>query len=202
MSERALSGGDKLAAKLAEISKQLEKAAQVKCGFLGNATESLSNVSTASVATWMEFGTQSGKNKTLTPARPFFRPMIAEHSGEWGDQLAKVLKKNNYNTDQSLSQMGMLIGAELQDSISAVTEPALSPITIMLRDMRSKDQSLGSSSNPITGKTIAEAARRVAAGISPGDASTKPLIDSGDMRASVSYQVDDGPEVFVDPDVK
>lgn len=195
MSERALSGGDKLTAKLAEISKQLEKAAQVKVGFLEGSTESLTGTSSAAAATFQEWGTVNTKSHTVIPPRPFFRPMIAEKSGEWGDQLAKVLKFNNYDTDQSLSQMGMLIGSELQESIIAVSEPALSPITLMLRKMRSEDQSL-----IVGGKTVAEAARRVAAGESPGDVSTKPLVDTGDMLNSVAYQVDSNEKVEVDPD--
>lgn len=197
MAEKALSGGDKLTAKLAELSKQLEKAAQVKVGFLAGSTESLTNTPTASVATYQEFGTVDTKSKTIIPPRPFFRPMIAAKSGEWGDQLGKVLIHNNYDAENALGQMGLLIGGELQESIIAVTEPALSPITLMLRKMRSEDQSL-----IVGGKTVAEAARRVAAGESAGDVSTKPLVDSGEMLASVAYQVDQKEQVFVDPTIR
>jgi hypothetical protein len=195
MVARALSGGDKLAEKLKEISARLDKAAVVRIGFLEGSTESLTGASSASVATYQEFGTVNTKSKTVTPARPFFRPMIAEHSKEWGDQLATILSKNGYDTDNALAKMGELIGSELQDAIVAVTSPALSPITLMLRKMRSEDQDL-----KVGGKTVAEAARRVAAGESPGDVSIKPLIDTGDMLASVAYQVDDHEQVKVDPD--
>lgn len=129
MAEKALSGGDKLTAKLAELSKKLEKAAQVRIGMLEGSTEALSDIPTATVATWMEWGTQSDKGE-LIPPRPFFRTMIAEHSGEWGDQLAKVLVHNNYDAENALGQMGMLIGGELQESIIAVTEPPLKQSTI------------------------------------------------------------------------
>lgn len=194
MAERALSGGDKLAEALKEISKNLDKAALVKVGFLEGSTASLTGASIPTYATANEFGTVNTKSKTVIPPRPFFRPMIAKHSSEWGEQLAKVLKFNDYDTDKSLGQMGMLIGGELQESIIAVNSPALSKITLMLRKMRSEDQSL-----KVTGKTVAEAARRVAAGESPGNVSTKPLVDTGDMLNSVSYQVDDGEKVEVDP---
>lgn len=187
MTEKALSGGDKLTFYLAELSKQLEKGAEVRVGFLSGSTESMNGESTASVATWQEWGTGT------VPPRPFFRPMIAEHSGEWGEQLGKVLKFNNYNAAKSLAQMGELISGELQESIIAVSEPELSDITLMLRKMRSEDQSL-----IVTGKTVGEAARRVAAGEDVGDVSRKPLVDTGDMLNSVAYQVDDGAQVFVD----
>jgi len=53
--------------------------------------------------------------------------------------------------------------------------------------MRSHDQAL-----VVTGKTVGEAAERVANGDDNYGASTKPLIDSGHLLNSVDYEVKSG----------
>lgn len=194
MAARALSGGDALAKKLKELSENLTSAAEVRIGFLEGSSEP-DGTPTPQIAAIQEFGSVNTRQKTVIPPRPFFRTMIAEKSPQWGNQLGEVLKHNDFDTAKSLALMGMGIGGQLQDSIIAVLQPQLSPITLMLRKMRSENQNL-----VMGGKTVAEAARRVASGESPGDVSTKPLIDSGSMLNSVSYQVDDGEKVEVDPD--
>jgi len=196
MAEKALQGGDKLTETLAELSKQIAKASKVRVGFLEGSTEA-DGTSVPFIAAIQEFGASSTKNHTtieLTPPRPYFRTMIAAHSDEWGDVLGKVLVHNGYDAENALEQMGMYIGGELQQSIIDVSEPALSDVTLMLRKMRSEDQSL-----IVTGKTVGEAARRVADGESLGDVSRKPLVDTGTMLKSVSYQVDNGAKTEVDP---
>ena len=193
MVSKALSGGDALTKKLAELSAQITKASEVRIGFLEGSTEP-DGTPTPQIAAIQEFGTTNTRKKTVIPPRPFFRTMIAEKSGQWGNQLGEVLKHNDFDAAKSLALMGMGIGGQLQDSIIAVVAPPLSPITLMLRKMRSENQAL-----VMGGKTVAEAARRVAAGESPGDVSTKPLVDSGSLLNSVSYQVDEGEKVEVDP---
>lgn len=193
MAEKALQGGDKLAAKLAELSKQIAKASEVRIGFLEGSTEA-DGTSIPMIAAIQEFGTTNTKERTVIPPRPYFRTMIAEHSGEWGEVLGKVLEHNGMDAENGLEQMGMYIGGQLQQSIIDTMEPALSDVTLMLRKMRSEDQSL-----VVTGKTVGEAARRVAAGEDVGDVSRKPLVDTGTLLRSVSYQVDQGEKVEVDP---
>lgn len=187
MAEKALQGGDKLKAKLEELSKHIASASQVRVGFLEGSTEQ-DGTSIPTVAAWQEFGTKS------IPPRPFFRTMIAEHSSEWGEILGKVLEHNGFDAENALEQMGMYIGGELQQSIIDTDEPPLSPITLMLRKMRSEDQSL-----IVTGKTVGEAAARVAAGEDVGDVSRKPLVDTGALLRSVSYQVDENAKTEVNP---
>jgi hypothetical protein len=81
--------------------------------------------------------------------------------------------------------MGQTIQEDLQQSIADLMSPALSPITVMLRGMRSK----GGPNFKITGKTVGEAARRVAEGKTNYGASTKPLVDSGTMLRSPTHTV-------------
>ena len=81
-------------------------------------------------------------------------------------------------------QMGSGIASQLQASIKETNAPALSPVTLMLRKMRSEDQTLS-----VTGKTVGQAAVRVAAGESTAGVSDKPLNDSAHMQNSVDYEV-------------
>lgn len=67
----------------------------------------------AQVAAWNEWGDPS-KGR---PARPFFRTMIAKNKDHWGDDLAALLKTNDYNTAKALALMGESMRAELQASI-------------------------------------------------------------------------------------
>lgn len=64
------------------------------------------------------------------PARPYFRPMVAEHKDEWPGQLAVLLKAADYDANVALAQMGELIAGQLRTSILAVSSPALAASTI------------------------------------------------------------------------
>jgi hypothetical protein len=172
-----MEGGAKLKAKLAQLSAKVAKKGEVDVGFLESATYP-NGTYVAQVAFWNEFGTKTA------PARPFFRPMISNNEGHWGDNLGKALKHTDYDVAKSLEIMGMTMADELQESIVDVQSPPLSPVTLMLRKMWYENTSL-----IITGKTVAEARRRVAAGESVAGAPTKPLIFHNIMRSAVSFEV-------------
>ena len=118
-----LTGGDKLAAKLAEISKNLQKAASVEIGFLEDATYP-DGTPVALVAALNEFGSDD------TPPRPFFRGMIADKSPEWPDAVGNLLVANEYDADKTLGQAGAAIKGQLQAAIVAYVGPPLKPATI------------------------------------------------------------------------
>jgi hypothetical protein len=118
-----LKGGDKLAAKLAEISKNLTKAASVDIGFLEGATYP-DGTSVALVAAVNEFGSAD------TPPRPFFRGMIVEKSPEWPDAVGNLLVANGYDADKTLGQTGAAIKGQLQAAIVAYSGTPLKPATI------------------------------------------------------------------------
>lgn len=174
-----IEGGDKLKAELERIAKNLKKGAAVEVGFLEGATYP-DGTSVPMVAAIQEFGAP----KVGIPARPFFRNMIADKSGEWGPALSRILPSVDYDAAKALDLMGEGIEGELRDSIIDTTEPPLSETTLMLRKMRSEDPSL-----VVTGKTVGEAAARVHAGESAAGVSTKPLIDTGHMLNSVAHKV-------------
>jgi hypothetical protein len=164
---------------LAEIAKNVSKASEVDVGFLEGSTYA-DGTNTAMVAAIQEFGAPGAG----IPPRPFFRTMIEAKSPEWPDAVGNLLVTNGYDAAKTLGQTGAAIQGQLQQSIIDTFDPPLSPVTLMLRKMRAEDPGL-----VVTGKTVGEAARRVAAGESTEGVSTKPLVDSGHLLASVSYEV-------------
>lgn len=95
-----------------------------------------------------------------TPARPFMRTTIAEQSKRWGSGTKAFLKQSGYDAEQALELLGSQATLDMVDKIASITEPALSPRTV--------------------------AAKRKNGSKMPD----KPLIDTGRMSNSISYQVD------------
>lgn len=178
-----LTGGAKLQAKLAEISKRLEGKHSLRVGFLEGSRYPDENgqgdVTAAQTAFWLNYGTKTA------PPRPFFTNLIAEKGDTWGDDLFKILVANDWDVDTALNHMGERIVGQLRDAIINLEGPALSPITLMLRKMLIDDPNM-----VITGATVGEAARRVADGESSSPASTKIGVRTGHMLASADYEVD------------
>lgn len=169
-----IKGGDRLIAALAKISAGVSKPATLSVGWPAGATSPSDGEPLALRAALNEFGTSK------IPPRPFFRNMIAAKSGEWPKAIGEILKENGFDAEKALGEVGEEIKGELQDSIINTFEPALSPVTVMLRGMKSNNPSL-----VVTGKTVGEAAARVAAGKTNYGASTKPLVESGEMLNGV-----------------
>ena len=119
----ALSGGDKLDAKLAEIATRIAKPFAVRVGFLENATYP-DGTKVAMVAALLNFGIANGK------AWPFFTQMIAEKAPGWGEILAGLLVSNDYDVSRALALMGTGIAGQLREAIQATDSPALAPATI------------------------------------------------------------------------
>lgn len=174
-----ISGGDKLKAALEEISKKVSSAASVDVGFLPDATYP-DGTPVAMVAAIQEFGAPGAG----IPPRPFFRKMIGQNSPQWPKMLGSLLQYNDMDAAKSLGQIGVEMEGELRESIVDLLEPELSPVTLMLRKMRRDDPNL-----VVTGKTVGEAAARVAAGESYGGVSTKPLVDTGHLLNSIDSVV-------------
>jgi hypothetical protein len=174
-----ITGGKNVQETLKRIAALIEKGKGVNVGFLEDATYP-DGTKVAMVAAIQNFGAP-GRS---IPARPFFTNMVSNKAPTWGAAFAKLLKANNYDTHAALAMMGEGIKGQLQQAIKDTNEPPLSQITLMLRKMRSEDQSL-----EVTGAVVGEAARRVAAGESTAGVSTKPLNDTAHMQNSVDYEV-------------
>jgi hypothetical protein len=66
----------------------------------------------------------------VIPSRPFFRTMIKTESPHWGSDLAKILKKNEFDTVRSLALMGVSIENALVKSIRNWSDPPNAPSTV------------------------------------------------------------------------
>jgi len=121
----ALSGGKKLEAYMRHLSKQADKPAMLRVGFLEGATYP-DGTSVPMVAAIQEFGAPSRN----IPPRPYFRSMIAEKADTWGPAVGDLLKANKFDAEKTLGQAGMGIKGQLQQSIRDLTEPALAPATV------------------------------------------------------------------------
>ncbi len=118
-------GGDKLQSYLQGMADRLAKANAVSVGFLGNATYP-DGTSVAAVAALNEFGVPSHNQ----PPRPFFRGMIAEKHGEWGDASAAALKANNFDAARTLDQVGTAIAGQLRQAIVSFDGAPLTASTV------------------------------------------------------------------------
>lgn len=179
MATLRLTGGKAAEAHLKALVRRIGRGKAVNVGFLEGATYP-DGTKVAMVAAIQNYGAPAAS----IPPRPFFTEMIAQRSPGWGDALTDCLAMSDYDMGKALALMGEGIKSQLQESIKTTNAPALSKITIMLRKMRSEDQSL-----EVTGATVGEAARRVDAGESLAGVSTKPLNDSAHMQNSVDYEV-------------
>lgn len=181
MGSVAFTGGRALEGKLRAIAEKAGKAGTLKVGFLEGATyPDAASTPVAAVAAIQEYGAP----RAGIPARPFFRPMIEAKKAKWGKSLGQLAVANDYDMHRTLGQMGDGIKGQLQESIINTNAPALSPVTVMLRGMKSHDQGL-----VVTGATVGEAARRVDEGLTNYGASTKVLDETGHMLNSVDYEV-------------
>jgi hypothetical protein len=177
---RSISGGAKLQAKLRELSAKVSRAAAVEVGFLAGSTET-DRTSLPMVAAIQEFGAPGAG----IPPRPYFRPMIAAKSPRWGETLGNLLVADGYDAAVSLDKMGQGIKGQLQKSIEQVTSPALSPVTLLLRER------FGNNPGDITFSDVRRARQDIASGrvanVTPTQ--TKPLVWTGHMLNSVDYEV-------------
>ncbi|WP_258187671.1 hypothetical protein, partial [Klebsiella pneumoniae] len=64
------------------------------------------------------------------PSRPYFRKTISEHGPEWGVELGKLMKANDFDARKSLALMGERIKGQIQSSIIAFSEPPNAKSTV------------------------------------------------------------------------
>lgn len=173
---------DRIRAKLEQRIRALS-GKTIQAGFFPEAAYA-DGTPVAYVAAIQEYGSPEAG----IPARPFMRSTVAEQKKQWGDDLARGVKaafRGAIEADDVFEQVGGVMAADIQETIASIETPPLSPITVMLRGMRRNDTGL-----VVTGATVGEAARRVAAGDTNYGASTKPLVDEGILLASVTHKVE------------
>lgn len=119
-----ISGGEKLESYLRKLARKVSKETTMRAGFLEGATDPKSGLPEGAIAAMNEFGTKN------SPPRPFMRGTVKKHSGEWGEQLGKLLVATDYDANASLRQMGALIVGQIQLSIRDFKDPGNAPSTI------------------------------------------------------------------------
>lgn len=118
------------------------------------------------------------------PPRPILKPTVDENSEKWGKvghKLVHDVANGNLDAVDALDTLGRVAAMDIQATIAQINEPALSPVTVLLRKWRKAGRT-------ITGKTVGEAAHAIADGTDPGS-DNKPLNDTGYLIASVTHGV-------------
>jgi hypothetical protein len=181
MPDIGIKGGSALEAKLKQTLEKISKASKVSVGFLEGSAEP-DGTSLPMVAAIQEFGAPGAG----IPPRPFFRPMVKTERAHWGADLAARLKATDYDAEASLGQMGKQMEGELRASIVAVSDPPLSPVTLLLRER------FGNDPGAIKFKDVQQAREDVASGRVPNVTATQahPLIWTGHMLNSIKSEVE------------
>lgn len=120
-----VTGGDKLQQRLAEIAKRLDKAKSVSAGVYARSKYE-DGTSVALAGYVHEYGAPAAG----IPARPWVRPAVQAHADDWADALAAGLVAENFDATRALTTAGILMQADLKDSIDLVTSPPLKEQTI------------------------------------------------------------------------
>jgi hypothetical protein len=120
-----ISGGTKVDAALAELSRKITKAATLRVGFLEGATYP-DGTPVALIAAVHNFGAPAAG----IPPRPFFSNMVADKGGTWAPILANALKKWDYDSEAALTLLGEHVRDQVQQSIRDFVGVPLKPTTI------------------------------------------------------------------------
>jgi hypothetical protein len=121
----SVTGGGALDTVLTRIGTSLDKAREVRVGFLEGATYP-DGTPVAMVAAIQNFGAPAAG----IPPRPFFSDMVERHKGDWGDTFGNVLMDADYNAGRALALMGKGMAGQLREQIVETNAPPLSPRTI------------------------------------------------------------------------
>lgn len=173
---------DRVAKHITDLAKRMGDGA-VEVGFMEDATYP-DGTPVAEAAINNEFG---HGGQFPAPPRPFFRTMIATEKPTWGGKVAHLAKVTDYDGPKVLEIMGNDMKGALEQSIENLTEPELSPTTLMLR------KQFGKQPHNIRARDVIAAQEAVARG-EEGATGTqaKPLVWTGHMLDSVTSRVTNG----------
>ena len=160
----------------AALSKYKEMNASVRVGVLENATYP-DGTPVAMVAFWNEYGTR------LAPPRPFFRNAISENKGNWVKSIKNLVAIHN-DPKQVMGLIGVAMSEQIKDSIKTLSSPKNSDVTLLLKNRFP----MGGYKYGDYMKAIGDAQK----GISAKGGNNNPLIWSGKMLRSISFEVGEG----------
>lgn len=168
-----------------QIAKKLEeyaarmKSGEVTVGFLEDATYP-DGTPVAAVAFWNEYG---HGGTFPAPARPFFRPMIANESPSWGPKMV-ALAKRGASSEEILNIMGEDISGALKQSIATAGVEPLSATTLILRKVYGNDPSDIRKRDVLAAQELVNEGQKGATGTQ-----AKPLVWTGVLISSPDYEV-------------
>ena len=116
----AFIGGEYLSAKLRDMMEKLKIERTVRVGFLEGSTCGIKNDQNAPD---IAFINEYGAPEANIPPRPFFRTAVSTNSAQWGSKLGGALKLNDYDSEKAMSALGLLVGEQIQLSITQTTDP-------------------------------------------------------------------------------
>jgi len=140
----------------------------------------------AGVAAVHEFGSPARG----IPARPFFRPTIADKSKSWSELIergAKAVVNGSATYDQVINGLGLQVVGDIQKTITSSNYIELSPITLALRKLRDDGYTIGGSLVGAVAGAISEGKTGNGELGSPSS-NTTPLNDSGILISTLSYE--------------
>lgn len=124
-----------------------------------------------------------------TPPRPFFRPTSVKEKSSWSDLMkrgAKAIVNGKTTARTVFEALGSKVEGDVVKTISQITQPPLSPITIGLRKYKQLHPN-----ERITGATVGKVARLLREGkLDVSGVSTKPLNETGHMIATLTSVTD------------
>lgn len=141
-----------------------------KVGFFASA-KYVTGLPVAQVAQWMEKGVPSRS----IPPRPFMRPTMDSKDREWSDdfgKLAKKIVKGDISMHQALDMIGLVAAGDVRKTISTLTDPPLSKLTLLARKHVQQGGALSGSVIGMLAKQLQDDPNVDVSGVSD-----KPLID-------------------------
>lgn len=173
-----LKGGEKFEALLQDMARKIERGGTARVGFLEGSTYP-DGTSVPLIAVTQNYGSPSRG----IPPRPFFSNMIAEKSGGWAASFGAVLKASRYDGRHALELFGEGVAGQLREAIVEMADPALSPVTLLLRDRFPSGDGYDFSD-------VVQARRDLASGdATPSGGHSNPLVWGGHMLNSVASEV-------------
>ena len=131
----------------------------------------------AMVAFWNEYGTKR------IPPRPFFRTTVSEQKKNWVLSVQNLMKMHN-DPKQVMGLIGVAMSEQIKDSIKTLSSPKNSDVTLLLKNRFP----MGGYKYGDYMKAIGDAQK----GISAEGGNNNPLIWSGKMLRSISFEVGEG----------
>lgn len=157
----------------AALSKYKDMNASVRVGVLENATYP-DGTPVAMVAFWNEYGTKT------SPVRAFFRTTVSDQKKNWVLSVQNLMKMHN-DPQRVMGLIGTAMADQIKDSIRTLSEPANSDVTKLLKSRFP----MGVYKYGDYKKAIGD----VQKGVSATGKNTNPLVWSGQMLRSITFEV-------------